>query len=100
MNTLRSYSKHSKQTEEQSKSYLTKEIVKKRILAFDEIQHCTNSIELMRKKYKQADWYERKELEKNAQQLKDRIKKRTTQYKIHVKEGLDDFGSEVVDTLF
>jgi hypothetical protein len=54
----------------------------------------------MRKKYKQADWYERKELEKNAQQLKDRIKKRTTQYKIHVKEGLDDFGSEVVDTLF
>lgn len=54
----------------------------------------------MRRKYKKSDWYTRKELEKNAEEIKQRIKKQTTQYKIWLKPQLDDFGKEVAEALF
>lgn len=54
----------------------------------------------MRQKYKTVGWWERKELEKNAKTIKQRLKNNRTQYKILCKKGLDEFGKEVVDCLF
>ena len=65
-----------------------------------ELLDLQESLRLMRDKYKSSGWYERKELEKNAEQIKQRIKKQTTQYKIWVKNGLDDYGKTVADALF
>ncbi len=39
-------------------------------------------------------------MEQNAKQIKQRLKKQTTQYKIWIKEGLDDYGKTVVECLF
>lgn len=65
-----------------------------------EILDLQESLKIMRTKYKNSGWYERKELEKNAEQIKRRIKKQTTQYKIWVKDGADEFAKSVVDELF
>lgn len=101
MSTYRSYVKQSRSINEKSKGYLTKEIdFNKRQHALGDIQDSTKSLQIMRQKYKQSDWYERKELEKNAETLKQRIKSKTTQYKIYVKKTVGETGKDVVDALF
>jgi len=54
----------------------------------------------MRLKYKESGWYERKEMESNAKKIKERIKKKTTQHKIYIKQQSDEYGKLVVDSLF
>jgi len=54
----------------------------------------------MRKKYNTVGWFEKKELEKNAKQIKDRIRHNQVQYRMWLKARLDDFGKTVVETLF
>lgn len=65
-----------------------------------EIQAMESSLNLMREKYKQADFYTREGLKKNAQIIKDKIKKQRTQYKILCKQKLDGFGKSVVGAIF
>lgn len=54
----------------------------------------------MRKKYKSLSHYERLEMEENAKNIKKRIKQKATQHKIYVKENTNEFGKQVVDSLF
>jgi len=72
----------------------------KRPFSLGEIFDLENSLELMRQKYKTVGWFEKKELEQNAEIIKKRLKTNRTQYKIYCKGRLDDFGKEVVDCLF
>jgi hypothetical protein len=72
----------------------------KRMVALDEIKHLNNSLDLMRNRYRKASYYERQQIIKQAESVKQQIKGKTIQYKIHVKENLDDNGREVVDALF
>lgn len=72
----------------------------KRQFSLAEIFDLENSLKIMRKKYHQVGWWEKKELEKNAQTIKKRLENNRTQYKIFCKKGLDDFSKSVVEALF
>jgi len=54
----------------------------------------------MRQLYKKGGHYERQQILKNAQIVKEQIKRKTTQYKIHCKERLEEHGKAVVEALF
>lgn len=81
-------------------SVLLREEKHKRPFALGEILDLENSLAIMRQKYKLVGWWERKELEKNAEIIKKRLKNNRTQYKIYCKNQLSEFGKEVVDCLF
>ena len=88
------------QSDKQLTSLATRELKKRRPFALGELLDLQNSLNLMREKYKSLVWYERKEMEQNAKIIKKRIKNQTTQYKIHSKKGLGEFGKSVVDEIF
>lgn len=88
------------QQEQLSSHLLTREIKHKRQLALSEVLHLQSSLRLMRRKYKQGGWYEQQQIIHNARHVKDQLKKQTTQYKIHCKDQLDEYGKTVVDALF
>jgi len=54
----------------------------------------------MRKKYKQVDFFTREEIKKNAETIKQKLKKQRTQYKIFCKQRLDEHGKKVVEAIF
>jgi len=88
------------QLEKQKENLMTREPTRKRPIAFGELLDLQNTLEIMRKKYKSLGWYERKEMESNAKNIKERIKKKTTQHKIFIKQQSDEYGRLVVDSLF
>lgn len=100
MSETQSYQKHSNSTDQENKSYLVREPKYKRPLALGEILDLQESLRIMRTKYKSLSHYERVEMEQNAKQIKERLKKQTTQYKIYCKQQMDDYGAMVVDYLF
>lgn len=65
-----------------------------------EIQAMEQSLAIMRKKYKQVDFFTREEIKKNAETIKQKLKKQRTQYKIFCKQRLDEHGKKVVEAIF
>jgi len=79
---------------------MTKEIKTKRSQAYGACLDLNNSLNILRGKYKLEGFYEKQFIRREAEQIKQQYKKQLTQYKIYIKAELDDYGKEVVDTIF
>lgn len=79
---------------------ITLTLDKKRPFAYLECIGLQNSLQILRRKWKTAGFYQKAEIEQQALQIKKDYEKQKTQLKIYVKQGLDEFGKEVVDSLF
>ena len=78
----------------------TLEIKKQRPQSLGVCLDLFNTILLLREKYTKGGHYERLLIKNRAEDVKKRYRKEVGQYKIYCKQGLDEFGKEVVNCLF
>lgn len=81
-------------------SWRSREYKRKRPQSLGVCLDLCNSLQILRNKWLIGGHYEKIQYEQEAKYLQQQLNRERGQYKIYIKEGLDDFSKKVVDELF